>query len=71
MKKIIASLFVFFVFGGAVLAQQAPPRPFTDCLEQVPFGSPNAFPNTMTICRKAYLLNHDPIAKIPRWTAHT
>jgi endonuclease G len=71
MKKIIASLFVFFVFGGAVLAQQAPPRPFTDCLEQVPFGSPNAFPNTMTICRKAYLLNHDPVAKIPRWTAHT
>jgi endonuclease G len=71
MKKILASLLVLLSLSVVAVAQQAPPRPFTECLEQVPYGSPNVFPNTTTICRKAYLLNHNPVAKIPHWTAHT
>ena len=70
MLRIIAPLLLVFSFSTA-LAQQAPPYPFTDCLNQVPYGSPNVRPNTTTICRKAYLLNHDPVAKIASWTAHT
>jgi endonuclease G len=70
MLKIIAPLLLIFSFSTA-LAQQAPPYPFTHCLNQVPYGSPNVRPNTTTICRKAYLLNHDPVAKIASWTSHT
>lgn len=71
MKKLLAVAAFAVLFNFAAVAQQAPPLPFTSCLEQVPYGSPNVRQNTTTICRKAYLMNHDPVAKIPSWTAHT
>jgi endonuclease G len=73
MKRIILAAFATLTFTASLYAAdvQQPPRPFTDCLTQVPYGSPNVRPNTTTICRMAYLVNHDPVAKIPAWTAHT
>jgi endonuclease G len=52
-------------------AEQAPPLPFDHCAKMLPYGAPSVTNNTKTICRTGYLVNHDPIAKIPVWVAYT
>lgn len=59
-------------FGSmACAADQAAPLPPSSCLSFLPFGAPTAKPNTTTICRTSYMVNHDPVAKIPVWVAYS
>ena len=65
-------LFLLLIASPYALgADQAAPLPVASCMPQVPYGAPTAKPNTTTICRSGYLLNHDPVAKIPVWVAYT
>jgi endonuclease G len=71
MKKLfILPIFALFAYN-ANAAEQVPPLAVAQCAAQVPYGMPSAPSGTSTICRKAYLLNHDGNAKIAVWTAHT
>ena len=71
MKKLfILPIFALFAFNSYA-AEQIPPLPVAQCAAQVPYGMPSVPSDTTTICRKAYLLNHDGNAKIAVWTAHT
>ena len=56
-----------FAYG----AEQPTPLPPASCMSFLPFGAPTAKPNTATICRTAYMVNHDPVAKIPVWVAYS
>lgn len=70
MKKLFTAL--FFTFGTvAAFAQQQPPKPIIECINEVPFGAPLSKPGTVTNCRTGYLVNISLEAKIPHWTAHT
>ncbi len=56
----------------AVQAQQSAPLPLAACATQIPYGMPtDKHPNTVTICRHAYLVQSDTVAKIPVWDAYT
>ena len=55
----------------ATAADQAAPLPIQNCIVQLPYGAPTAKPNTATICRNGYMVNHDPVGKIPHWVAYT
>jgi endonuclease G len=53
-------------------AQQPSPRPLIACNEFLPYGFPvSTSRDATTICRSAYLVQHDNIAKIPRWVAYS
>jgi len=52
-------------------ADQTPPKPVATCAAQVPYGAPSTAANHPVICRTAYILEHDPVAKIPNWVAWT
>jgi endonuclease G len=52
-------------------AEQVAPLPPASCMAFLPYGAPTAKQNTTTICRSAYMVNHDPVAKIPVWVAYT
>jgi endonuclease G len=66
---------IIFVFGAlgsmAFAVDQQPPKPVASCSIQVPYGTPSAVANHPVICRTAYMLEHDPVAKIPNWVAWT
>ena len=65
-------LFLLLISSPYALgAEQAAPLPPTSCLSFLPYGAPTAKPTTSTICRSAYMVNHDPVAKIPVWVAYT
>jgi len=66
-------VFILGAFGSIAYAiDQTPPYPVAACIQQVPLGIPKTLDKNPTyICRKAYILEHDPIAKIPRWVAWT
>lgn len=70
MKKLLAFLTFFIAF--AAQAQQAAPHDVASCATQIPFGQPSdTIANTVTICRQAYILQSDKVAKIPAWVAYT
>ena len=66
---------IIFILGAlgsmAFAADQQPPKPVASCAAQIPYGSPSSIPNHPIICRTAYVLEHDPVAKIPNWVAWT
>jgi endonuclease G len=71
MKKIlfliIFALLPFAAFGS----DQTPPFPQSVCSEQLPYGMPTIKAKHPIICRMGYILEHDPIAKIPNWVSWT
>jgi len=69
MKKLIYALLLLPTL--AIAANQQPPKPIDSCKVQVPYGLPSTIANHPIICRSAYILEHDPIAKIPNWVAWT
>lgn len=53
-------------------SQQTPPRSPENCASQAPYGFPQvARPNSMLICRTAYVLLHDNDARIAPWVSYT
>ena len=70
MKKILLSLFL--LLPTLVFANDQPaPKPIDSCKVQIPYGEPSVKPGNPVICRTAYILEHDPVAKIPNWVAWT
>lgn len=64
-------IFAFLFICSTAFAQQPAPRPVQACKEFLPYGFPSAKKqNTTTICRTAYALEHDNLAKIPMWVAY-
>jgi endonuclease G len=75
MNKITLALLgiVFSVatFASAFGQSQNPPREMSTCGVQVPYGAPSVKAGTTVVCRSAYIIDHDPVAKIPHWVAWT
>jgi endonuclease G len=73
MKKIILSLVLaFLLFPGSSFATQDPPLPISSCSAEVLYGIiSDKISNTSTVCRAAYILEHDNSAHIPVWVAYT
>lgn len=65
------ALLLSAVFASVALADQAPPRPLGTCAIQTPYGTPSVQRDHALICRKGYILSHDPESKIPDWVAWT
>lgn len=56
----------------AAKSQQADPLPLTSCSAQIPYGIPaDHHPNSILICRHAYMVQTDTVAKIPVWVSYT
>jgi endonuclease G len=66
---------IIFALGAlgsmAFAADQLPPKLVASCAAQVPYGTPSTIANHPVLCRSAYILEHDPVAKIPNWVAWT
>lgn len=62
---------LFLLLPSIANAQQLPPKPAIECVNEIPFGAPLSKPDTITNCRTGYLINISLDAKIPHWTAHT
>jgi len=71
MKKILVALFTLMSFNYVLAADQQPPKPVASCAAQIPYGQPSTVAGHPVICRTAYILEHDPVAKIPNWVAWT
>jgi len=72
MKKLFLGLFTaLIVSSGAFAADQAPPKPIDSCKVQMPYGEPSVKNGNPVICRLGYILEHDPVAKIPNWVVWT
>jgi endonuclease G len=71
LKVFLYSITLLSIATFSMAAEQPAPLPLTACIKLVPYGTPVSFPNTNTVCRTGYLLNHDPVAKIPHWVAYT
>jgi endonuclease G len=71
LKAFLYSLLLFLISFSAFAADQQPPKPIDTCKVQVPYGAPSVSSGHPVICRSAYLLEHDPVAKIPNWVAWT
>jgi len=70
MKKFLLSL-LFLIPTLAFAADQQPPKDIKTCAVQMPYGQPSTKANDPVICRTAYVLEHDSLAKIPVWVVWT
>ena len=71
MNKLLAALLLLLIPTAALAWDQTPPHPVAECAKDAPLGLPSTKPGQSVICRFAYVLNHDPVAKIPSWVAYT
>jgi endonuclease G len=75
MKSLLFTLFAsvaIIVPSHASAQDQVAPLPVASCASQIPFGMPNdSHLHVVTICRHAYILQSDTVAKIPVWVAYT
>ena len=55
----------------AVAWEQSSPHPIEQCASYTPWGIPSTKVGNTVICRHAYILEYDIIAKIPLWVAYT
>ena len=69
MKYVLAAFIALTV--PAFATDQAPPRPVGTCNVQIPYGMPSTAADHPVVCRSGYILEHDPVAKIPNWVAWT
>lgn len=70
LSKIIA-LFLLVIPATVFARDQLPPRPVEQCAVQIPWGMPSTKVGNAVICRHAYILQYDILAKIPIWVAYT
>lgn len=71
MIRLKVFLFSLLITVSAYAAEQQPPNLQAACGPQLPYGMPTIVAKNPIICRNAYILMHDPVAKIPRWVAWT
>lgn len=70
MLKLIALILMLFPATAVAWTQNAP-KPVEQCAAQTPWGTPSTKVGNTVICRHAYILEYDVIAKIPLWVAYT
>jgi endonuclease G len=69
MKAWLLSLAL--LVGAVQAAPQQPPRPLSECKDQLPYGAPKGRKQrTLGQCRKAYAVEYDPQAKVPVWVSY-
>lgn len=75
MKKIISALIITVCAAAGSMAfaasNQVAPLDVKTCGIQIPYGEPSTVKDHPVICRTGYILEHDPVAKIPNWVAWT
>jgi endonuclease G len=74
MKKyfLILMMMVVLPFVPKLSANQLPPRPIVACADQLPYGWPQLTrQGTTPVCRTAYALLHDDVAKVSPWVVYT
>ena len=71
MRRILFAIALLVAPITAYAWDQTPPAAPAACAAQVPYGQPSAKPGMSVECRHAYILEHDPAAKIPQWVAWT
>ncbi len=70
LSKILA-IFLLVIPTYAFAWEQSPPRPAEQCAELIPWGMPSVEVDNVLMCRHAYILEYDVVAKIPVWVAYT
>lgn len=70
LLKILA-IFLLVIPTQLLAWEQSPPRPVEQCADLTPWGSPSTKVGNVLICRHAYILEYDVIAKIPSWVVYT
>jgi endonuclease G, mitochondrial len=69
MNKILVAFFLSIGIAASASAAGNPPP--AACTAQAPYGMPvDHKENSNTLCRTAYLVQHDNIAKIPVWVSY-
>lgn len=73
MKKIIIAFLLTLLAAPLSYAAstQNAPLDVKKCDIQTPYGEPSSVKDHPIICRSGYVLEHDPVAKIPNWVAWT
>lgn len=77
MNKLLITLLFVVVNScnnaiSAIASEQAEPRSTHLCQEMSPYNLPQLTnPNSVSICRKAYIILEDLYAKIPIWVVYT
>jgi len=59
------------VCSSAFAWNQRAPNPVQSCQVHSPYGFPQSGVPVSPICRQAYLVGYDPIAKLPRYVTYT
>ncbi len=70
LSKIFA-IFLLVIPTYSFAWDQSPPKPVEQCAALTPWGTPSTRVGNVLICRYAYILEYDVIAKIPRWVVYT
>ena len=69
MKKLLALLLMATSFASSAWTQRAP-NPPQQCQVHAPYGFPQTALAVQPICRQAYLVGYDPIAKLPKYVTY-
>jgi endonuclease G, mitochondrial len=72
-KSYLFAITIFLSQCASCLADPQPqPMPLQTCAAQVPWGMPTDNKATaVVICRHAYVVQYDTVAKVPVWVAYT
>jgi len=69
MKKLLALTLLAVSFTASAWTQRAP-NPPQQCQVHAPYGFPQTALAVQPICRQAYLVGYDPIAKLPKYVTY-
>lgn len=72
-RKLYEILFLLLFLVTPIFSQQAAPKNLDQCNQFIPYGLPTVLNkvNSVLICRTAYLVDSDTIAKIPIFVSYT
>jgi endonuclease G, mitochondrial len=71
LKKLLTLVALSFSIATSALAwNQRPPQPVNFCQVHAPYGFPVVQGQIQPICRQAYLVGYDPVAKLPRFVTY-
>ena len=71
MKKLFAFLITVLLTAPAFAWQQRTPLPVAQCQVHAPYGFPQTNKKLTPICRQAYFVGYDALAKIPNYVTYT
>ncbi len=71
MHRIIIGLLLVLTSVATFSWTQRAPNPVAQCAVHSPYGFPESGKSVAAICRQAYLVGYDAVAKIPEFVAYT